>query len=96
MVKARLELETYKAKRERLNYEIEVGSTVQVETVVQVFGKQIAEAKSAVMAVGKHARSHIPHLSPDDVVTIEELCRVALEGLSVTAIQKDAPSDDEK
>lgn len=80
---ARLQYEGYRALKEKLEYEEACGKLIAVETVKEIFGRQIAEAKNAIMALGKHARSRIPHLSIDDVVTIEELCREALEGLSV-------------
>jgi hypothetical protein len=85
---ARLKFEIYRAKREQLDYEVLAGRMIDVEEAMRIFGRQIQEAKTAVMALGKHARSRIPHLTVDDVMTIEDLCREALEGLAAEAIQK--------
>lgn len=84
---SRLERERYQAKLSRLEFEQKSGQLISVEKAMQIFGRQIQEAKSAVMALGKHARSRIPHLTVDDVLVIEELARQALEGLAVGAIQ---------
>lgn len=84
----RLRLERYKAKNEQLDYERRAGKLIPVEEAMRVFGKQIQGAKSAVMALGKHARGLLPHLTVDDVQVIEQLAREALEGLASGAIQK--------
>jgi len=86
----KLRYEAARARREELHLAEESGKLIEVETARQVFAKQIAEVKNAVMALGKHARSRIPHLSADDVIVIEELCVQALEGLAVAAIERRA------
>lgn len=86
---ARLQFEQFRAKREKLKFEEESGAVINVSQVLAVFGKQIAEAKTSILAIGKLARSRIPHLNTDDVVTIEELCEQALEGLAVGEIAKE-------
>jgi|WetSurMetagenome_2_1015567.scaffolds.fasta_scaffold01576_16 hypothetical protein len=88
IAEARLRYETARAKNEELAYQVASGKLISVASAMDIFGRQIAEAKTAIMALGKHARSRIPHLSVDDVVTIEELCRDALEGLAAGAIQR--------
>lgn len=85
---ARLQFEGYKAKLERLEYEKASGRLIDVERAKQIFGRQIQEAKNAVLALGKHARSRLPHLTVDDVLVIESLAREALEGLAAGAIEK--------
>jgi len=90
---SRLEFERFKAKRERLEYEKESGKLISVEDAMRILGKQIQEAKSAVMALGKHARGRLPHLTVDDVVVIEDLCREALEGLAAGVLAEDPSKD---
>jgi hypothetical protein len=85
---ARLHFEGYRAKREQLEFEREAGRVIDVAEAMQIFGRQIAEAKNAILAIGKNARGRLPHLTFDDVATIEGLCREALEGLAAGAIQK--------
>jgi hypothetical protein len=93
---ARLQLEGYKAKLARLEYEQRAGVLIEVATAKEIFGRQIQEAKTAFMAVGRKARSRIPHLTVDDVITIEDLCREALEGLAAGAIGSgEEPSEDQ-
>lgn len=91
---ARIKYEVFRAKREQLDYEMAAGRVINVEEAMRIFGRQIQEAKTAVMALGKHARSRIPHLTTDDVITIEDMCREALEGLAAEAIEK--PAEDAK
>lgn len=83
---ARLRFEAARAQREELHLAQERGSLIEVSEAMTIFARQIAAAQSAIMALGKHARSRIPHLSVDDVVVIEALCREALQGLAAGAI----------
>jgi hypothetical protein len=94
---ARLQFEGYKAKLARLEFEKESGLVIEVARAMEIFGRQIQEAKTSIMAIGRRARGRIPHLTVDDVMTIEDLCREALEGLAVEAIQQDeqqSPGDE--
>jgi len=84
---AQLLYETYRAKREKLLFEQESGSLISVAVAIDIFGRQNAEVRNAVMALGKHARSRIPHLTVDDVAVVESLCRECLEGLAAGAIK---------
>lgn len=83
---ARLKYEQAKANNEQLEFDLASGKLIAVARAMEIFGRQIQEAKTAIMALGKHARGRLPHLTVDDVVTIEELCREALEGLSTGSI----------
>lgn len=85
---SRRQFERYRAAREQLEYETEAGRLIDVAQAKRVFGKQIQEAKNAVLALGKHARGRLPHLTTDDVLVIEALAREALEGLAAGAIEK--------
>jgi hypothetical protein len=84
---ARLQFEGYKAKLARLEFEKESGLVIEVAQAMEIFGRQIQEAKTSIMAIGRRARGRIPHLTVDDVMTIEDLCREALEGLAAGAIE---------
>ena len=86
---ARLLYETYRAKQARLEYDLASGKLIEVARAKEIYARQISEAKTAVMAIGKHARSRIPRLTPDDVATIEELSALALEGLANGAIESE-------
>lgn len=90
MAEARRVRTVYLARQARLEFEVAAGKLIEVETARQVFAKQIAEAKNAVMALGKHARSRIPHLTVDDALVIEELLREALESLDPDGAAKAA------
>lgn len=92
LAEARLQLEGYKALLARQEYEKESGLLVETARVMEIYGRQIQAAKTKVLAVGRLARSRIPHLTVDDVMTIEDLCREALEELAAEAIQADAPA----
>jgi hypothetical protein len=85
---ARRHYEAFRAKREQLDYEREVGSVIEVAKAVDIFARQISEAKTAILAIGQKARGRLPHLTVDDVTVIDRLARDALEGLASSAIQK--------
>lgn len=73
----------YKAKSAKLDYEERTKKLVNAEEIKKLFSQQITEAKTKIMAVGRQARSKLPHLTVDDVEVIEEICAEALEELSV-------------
>lgn len=86
---SRRKLDEYKARLARLDYEERSGQLVEAKKVVDIFMKRVTEAKTKLLAVAKHARSRIPHMTVDDVETVEDLIREALEGLAVETL--DAP-----
>jgi hypothetical protein len=92
IAEARLQKEAYQAKLARQEFEREAGLLVETARVMEIYGRQIQSAKAKIMALGRLARSRIPHLGVDDVLTIEDLCREALEELAAEAIQADAPA----
>ena len=92
LAQARLQLEGYKAQNERLKFERESGLVVETARAKEIFGRQIQAAKTKVMALGKLARSRIPHLTVDDVMTIEDLCRESLEELCAEVLQGEQPT----
>jgi phage terminase Nu1 subunit (DNA packaging protein) len=87
---ARRHFEIARARREQLEFESEASQVIKVDVAMGIYTRQIAEAKNAVMAIGRHARSRLPHLTVDDVATIDQLAREALEGLAARAIVKPA------
>jgi hypothetical protein len=92
---ARLQLESYKAKLERLEFEKGTGLVVETAKAKEIYGRQIQAAKTKFMAVARLARGRIPHLTIDDVMTIEDLCREALEELCAEALQPGPPSGED-
>lgn len=88
---ARLQLEGYKAKLARQEFEKEAGILVETAKVKEIYGRQIQAAKTKVLAVGKLARSRIPHLTVDDSLLIDDLCREALEEVYAEALQAEQP-----
>jgi hypothetical protein len=91
LAEARLLLEQSRAQNERLKFERDSGLVVETARAREIYGRQIQAAKTRIMGLGKLARSRIPHLSTDDVITIEDLCREALEGLSADVL--DGPKE---
>lgn len=73
----------YKARMAKLEYEKAVGKLVDAEKIKVLFAQQIVDARTKIMAVGRKAQGQIPHLTVDDIETIEDLCAEALEELTV-------------
>lgn len=91
IAEALLQKEAYNAKLAKQKFEKEAGLLVETTKVMEIYGRQIQAAKTKIMALGRLARSRIPHLTVDDEVTIEDLCREALEELAAEAIRGDTP-----
>ena len=72
----------YQARLAKLEYEKEIGKLVSADQIKALFSAQITEAKTKFMAVGRNARTRLPHLTIDDVEVIEALCAEALESLA--------------
>jgi hypothetical protein len=89
VIESRRQLDRFKALREQLEYEARAGRLIEVDRAVQIFGRQISEAKTAILAIGQKARGRCtPELTVDQVAVIEALSDEALEGLAAGAIRQ--------
>jgi hypothetical protein len=90
--KARAKREAYRAEVEKLSYLERAGELVDAAQVQSSWQKIITTAKTRLLSVPSKARIRIPHLTLDDIATIEEEIRDALEELSQGAAR---PEDSE-
>lgn len=83
---AKRRYEAARAQREELHLALESGKLIEIKTAIEVFGRMVTEAKTKLLAVARHARSRLPHLSVDDMLVVEGLIREALEELSAEEV----------
>lgn len=74
--------ELYLAEMARLDYEERLGQLVAVDDVTNLLSKVVSETKTRILAVPGKAKSMIPHLTVEDVLTLDELLRDALKELA--------------
>jgi phage terminase Nu1 subunit (DNA packaging protein) len=77
--------EAYKAKMAQLEFEERASKLVDAELLRAKISAQIVAARTRLLGVPSKAKSRIPHLSVEDVGTLEKLIREALEDVAGTA-----------
>jgi phage terminase Nu1 subunit (DNA packaging protein) len=77
--------EEYQAKIAKLTFEEMSGKLVDAEEVKKAWTSIIAITKTRLLSVPSKAKSKIPHLTLDDIATLEELIREALSEVATNA-----------
>lgn len=79
--------ERYTANLARLKYLKEAGELVEAKVIQAEWQKIVTTTKTRLLAVHSKVRNRVPHLTAEDVATIEEEIRDALEELSHGAVE---------
>lgn len=74
--------EDFKARMARLDFEERSGRLVDAELVKVKFVNMITAARNAVLGVPTRAKQRLPHLTVQDVETLEALIAEALESVA--------------
>lgn len=76
---ARAVREAYAARLARIDYEEKAGKLVPADEVRTAWAKIVAQARSKVLGLPSRMKAVIPHMTKDDVLLVEKLCRESLE-----------------
>ena len=79
---ARAIRENYLARLAKLDYEAKAGKLLDADKIKTEWTAIISTAKSKILSVPSKAKAALPHLTLNDISTIEELIREALEEIA--------------
>jgi hypothetical protein len=80
----------YKALEAELNYKKRVGELVEAKDVEARIVDEYARVRTKLLGVARKAKAQLPHLTREDVTTIDNLVREALEDLATSADEQAA------
>lgn len=72
----------WQAKTAELDYKRQIGELVDAKEVEARMIDEYSECRTKLLGIARKAKAALPHLSPVDVVTIDNLVREALEVLA--------------
>jgi phage terminase Nu1 subunit (DNA packaging protein) len=75
--------EAYRARLVKLEYEERAGKLVNADEVKVKLATMITAARSRLLGVPSKAKGRIPHLTVDEITTLTEIIREALEDVAV-------------
>ncbi len=84
---AKAKRETWLAKTAELEFQQMAGELISVKETKSTWQQIITTAKTKILAVPSKARARLPHLTLDDIATLEELVRESLEDLANGTIE---------
>lgn len=79
----------WKAKTAELEYKKRIGELVDAKEVEARMLDEYSECRTKLLGIARKAKAALPHLTPVDVVTIDNLVREALEVLAGPAPKAD-------
>jgi len=72
----------WKANLAEIEYRVRAGELIPKEEVKEKFTAAVVAAKTKLLGISRRIQQRMPHISPEDVKSIHELVREALEDLA--------------